>query len=425
MSDPVELSASEAAARIAVGKLTSEALVEAYLSRIKAREPEIGAWAYIDPDQALAEARARDKQDPLGPLHGVPIGVKDIIATARLPTEYGSPIYGGNQAGFDGPCVALSRAAGAIVMGKTVTTEFALRHPAATRNPRNPAYTPGGSSSGSAAAVADGMVALAFGTQTLGSVIRPAAYCGIVGFKPSHGTISRAGVKPLSDALDTIGVFARTVEDAALFAGTLGDRPLPDFSEGAGAAPRIGFCRTAQWPEADDATQSALEDAVVCLDKAGARIAALDLPPSFDSLAAAVTICNYDCYRSLAHERLTAPDLISPWLSDMLEGAAAIDRPAYEAALTLGAMCRRQIDGIFREVDVILAPSAPSAAPAGLESTGNPIFSQMWTLLHVPCVTLPVFTGPGGLPIGAQVIGPRNGDTRLLMAAEWVRRALG
>jgi amidase len=185
-------------------------------------------------------------------------------------------------------------------MGKTATTEFALRHPAATRNPRNPAHTPGGSSSGSAAAVADGMVALAFGTQTLGSVIRPGAYCGIVGFKPTHGTISRAGVIPLSDELDTIGIFARTVEDAALFAGTLGDRPLPDFSEGAGAAPRIGFCRTAQWPEADDATQSALEEAVVRLDKAGARIAALDLPPTFDSLAAAAaTICNYDCYRSL------------------------------------------------------------------------------------------------------------------------------
>src|SRR6266478_6832973 len=225
MPDPLSLSARVAAQEIAAGRLAAEALVTACLDRIAARESVVGAWHHLDPDAALAAARQRDAEPPRGPLHGIPIAVKDLIDTAETPTGYGSPIYEGHRPAADAACVALARAAGAVALGKTVTTEFACFTAGKTANPHNPAHTPGGSSSGSAAAVADGMAPLALGTQTAGSVIRPAAYCGVVGYKPSFGLINRAGVKPLADSLDTVGVFARTVEDAAFFAGVLSERP--------------------------------------------------------------------------------------------------------------------------------------------------------------------------------------------------------
>src|SRR6266851_1743143 len=225
MPDPLAFSARDAAREIAAGRLSAEALIAACLDRIAARETVVGAWHYLDRDAALAAARQRDASSPSGPLHGVPIAVKDLIDTSDMPTGYGSPIYEGHRPAADAACVALARAAGAVVLGKTVTTEFACFTAGKTANPRNPAHTPGGSSSGSAAAVADGMVPLAFGSQTAGSVIRPASYCGVVGFKPSFGLIARAGVKPLADSLDTIGTMARNVADAAFFAGILGGRP--------------------------------------------------------------------------------------------------------------------------------------------------------------------------------------------------------
>jgi Asp-tRNA(Asn)/Glu-tRNA(Gln) amidotransferase A subunit family amidase len=425
MADLHLMSATEAAAAIAAGKLTSEALVEACLERIADREADVGAWAFVESAPALAQARACDKESPRGPLHGVPVGVKDMMDTYDMPTKYGTSIYKANRPIWDAACVALVRKAGGVILGKTVTTEMALRHPARTRNPLNLAHTPGGSSSGSAAGVADGMVPLAFGTQTLGSVIRPAAYCGVVGYKPTYGTINRAGVKSISDELDTIGTFGRSVADAALLAGVVGDRPLTDFSKGVGSAPRIGVPATKHWPQPDAVTLARLEDAKTRLAAKGARIEAVDLPATFDGLAEACdVICGYDAYRSYAYERTTAADQLSPFLTGFLNKAVSIERPTYEAALTLASACRRQADTIFRQVDCLLVPAAGGEAPKGLDSTGDPYLNKVWTLLHLPCVTVPAFTGPTGLPIGAQLVGARNGDAKLLNAAEWVYRAL-
>ncbi len=263
MIDLRSLTVREAAQHIAERRISAEALVAAYLDRIEARETVVGAWQYLDREQALATARQRDAEPPRGPLHGVPIAVKDLIDTRNMPTSYGSPIYRGHQPTADASCVALARAAGAVVLGKTVTTEFATFTPGKTANPRNPAHTPGGSSSGSAASVADGMVPLAFGTQTAGSVIRPGAYCGCVAYKPSSGLINRTGAKPLADSLDTVGVFARSVEDAAFFAGVLAERPALRHLAVPQQAPHFGFYRTPVWDAAEPATAAALDVARV------------------------------------------------------------------------------------------------------------------------------------------------------------------
>ena len=259
MVDPRGLGATEMARRIAERQLDAATLVGSCLEHIAARESTVGAWTFLDRDEAIAAARRRDAEPPRGPLHGIPIAVKDLIDTADMPTAYGSPIYRGHRPAADAACVALARAAGAVVLGKTVTTEFATFTPGKTANPRNPAHTPGGSSSGSAAAVADGMAPLAFGTQTAGSVIRPAAYCGCVGYKPSFGLINRAGVKPLADSLDTIGILALSVEDAAFFAGVLSERPALRHLAMPGKAPRFGVYRTPMWDEAEPATAAALD----------------------------------------------------------------------------------------------------------------------------------------------------------------------
>jgi len=274
VTDVRSLTVVEAARQIAERRLTAEALAAACLDRIEAREAVVGAWQYLDREQVLATARRRDAEPPRGPLHGIPIAVKDLIDTADMPTGYGSPIYRNHRPTADASCVALAKAAGAVVLGKTVTTEFAAFTPGKTANPRNPAHTPGGSSSGSAAAVADGMVRLAFGTQTAGSVIRPAAYCGVVGYKPSFGLINRAGVKPLADSLDTVGIIASTVEDATFFAGALSERPALRHLAVRSEAPRFGFYRTPMWNQAEPETVAALEAARAALERAGAAPAA-------------------------------------------------------------------------------------------------------------------------------------------------------
>src|SRR3954468_23374672 len=288
MPDLLSLSARAAAQDIAAGRLSAEALVSACLDRIAAREDVVGAWHYLDPEAALAAARHCDASPPRGPLHGVPIAVKDLIDTFDMPTGYGSPIYEGHRPAADAACVALARGAGAVVLGKTVTTEFACFTAGKTANPKNPAHTPGGSSSGSAASVADGMAPLAFGTQTAGSVIRPAAYCGIVGYKPSFGTIPRAGVKMLCDSLDTVGTMVRNVADAAFFAGVVAGRPaLRDIALPAalqGAPPRFGLYRTPKWDEAEHATVRALDHARAALERAGARITDIPFPPEHERL---------------------------------------------------------------------------------------------------------------------------------------------
>lgn len=420
-----QLSATEAAARMAAGKLKSEALVAACLERIGQREKEVQAWAFFDPEAALAQARARDKEPRRARLHGIPVGVKDVLDTADLPTEYGSPIYRGNRTSCDAACVAQVRELGGVILGKTVTTEFATRHPGKTRNPHNLKHTPGGSSQGSAAAVADGMVPIAFGTQTTSSVIRPAAYCGVVGYKPSFGLINRAGVKALSDSLDTVGTLTRTVPDAALIVEELSGAPVTSFDAVPRMKPRIGFCRTPYWRQADRPTQEALEQAVPRLERAGAKVAEVELDGEFTHLVEVqITISTYEMFRALAYERTRFPDLISETLMGRLLGGGRITRADYEEAQAIARRCRVRLDDVFREYDALLSPSAMGEAPEGLASTGDPVFGASWTVLHGPAITVPVFQGPHGLPLGAQISGPLGKDGPTLQCAEWVRRAL-
>jgi amidase len=318
---------------------SSEEGVRACLERIAEREPVVGAWAHLDREAALEAARACDASEPKSPLHGIPVGVKDIIDTADLPTEHGSPVYAGRRPRSDAACVQRLREAGAVVLGKTVTTEFATYQPPRTVNPLDPRRTPGGSSSGSAAAVADGMVPLALGSQTAGSTIRPASFCGILGFKPTHGAVDLGGVLQLSARLDTIGLFARTPDGLALLAGAL----LPGVAAAAAAPPRLAFVRTAQWAEAEESGRAAVERAADLLGAEEVR-----LPPAFDGLAAAQeTIMAVDACRSLARERRQHGDQLSEPLRELLASGAATSVSDYEAAVELAARCRGELGSVF------------------------------------------------------------------------------
>src|SRR5207302_898408 len=375
MPHPLSLSVRDAAQEIAAGRLTAEALASACLDRIAAREAVVGAWHYLDRDAALAAARQRDAEPPRGPLHGIPIAVKDLIDTADMPTGYGSPIYEGHRPAADAACVALARAAGAVALGKTVTTEFACFTAGKTANPHNPAHTPGGSSSGSAAAVADGMVPLAFGSQTAGSTIRPAAYCGCVGYKPSFGMIQRAMIPIVSrlsakDSLFTIGIMARTVDDAAFFTGVITERPALRQVSLPAAPPRVGLYRTPMWGEAEPSTIAALDRARAALEKAGAWIAEIVVPPEHQTLSAAQeTVMGFELVRALADERLNHSAQLSPRLAQLLDQGMTVGADAYDAALAETASARARLDGFFGPCDAMLVPAAPGAAPQGLGYT--------------------------------------------------------
>ena len=419
-----QLSATEAARRIAAGELTAEALAAACLERIAERDEAVRAWAFIHEKQALAEARELDRMPRRSRLHGVPFGIKDIIDTADLPTEYNSPIYRGHRPKGDAACVALLRQAGCLILGKTVTTEFANNHPSQTRNPHNPAHTPGGSSSGSAAAVADCMVSAALGTQTGGSVIRPAAYCGAFAIKPSFGSINRAGVKFVAESLDTIGIFARTVEDLALALEVLSGRTAPAFASPS-RKPRIGLCRTPRWQDADSTTQANLEQAALRLARAGATLRDFDLPPGSEALFDRhKLIMGFESARALAWEYAAFPDEISPSLKPRLDEGWKVSRADYDAMREAARKCRRALAESMREVDFLLTPSAPGEAPASLESTGDPVFNRAWTLLGVPCVSVPHGKGTHGLPLALQLVGAFDTDTELLDWAHWVEGVL-
>ncbi len=424
---PNPLSATEAAAAIAAGKLSSEQLVTACLERIAAREPEVQAWATIDAELALQQARARDQEPPRSRLHGIPVGVKDVIDTCDMPTEYGSPIWRGHRPACDAACVAQVREFGGVILGKTVSTEFATRQPNKTRNPHNLAHTPGGSSSGSAAAVADGMAPIAFGTQTSSSTIRPAAYCGVVGYKPTFGMINRAGMKFLAESVDTIGLLARTVEDCALLTETLAGLPQTSFANLASHKPRIGFCRTPYWSSADAAMQAHVENAARKLAAAGARVTDVTLDGEFAALAQTqIEVSGYEFSRALTHERTRHAELISASLTGRIAAGLKVTRAQYEAGQALAQRCRTRVIDVFRDYDMLLAPSAPGEAPAivGTGGTGDPIFGLMWTLLHLPCISVPSGKGAQGLPLGVQFIGPHMGDSHLFVSAAWGARAL-
>lgn len=425
MGDSNMYTVGAAAALMDSGKLTATRLAEDCLARIDAREKDIGAWAYFDPELVLAQARARDREPRRSPLHGIPVGVKDIIDTADMPTEYGSPIYAGHRPRSDAACVAILRNAGAIIMGKTVTVEFAMGQSGKTRNPHNPAHTPGGSSSGSAAAVADFMVPLALGTQTGGSVLRPAAYCGVVGFKPTFNVINRAGVNPAGESFDTLGVMSRTVPDARLAFAVLTRSSASDLDTRRDDKPRIGFCRTPQWQHAERPTIEAFEKTVPALARAGARIKEVTLPGKFDKmLAAHDSIFAYEGCHARSPERCSFPEKISPTLMARLERGDHCTLDEYLAAQQVAADCRQLLRQVFAEYDVLLVPSAQGEAPHGLHTTGDSIMNRIWTSLYVPAITLPVATSPSGLPIGLQLVGPFGADYQVLACAEWMHQTL-
>jgi amidase len=414
------LGATEAVAAIDSGTLTAEALVRACLDRIAEREPMVKAWAFLDLALALAQARAADCARG-GVLRGVPIGVKDIIDTHDMPTGHNSPIFEGKVPFGDAACVALSRTANAVILGKTVTTEFANRHPGATTNPHNPAHTPGGSSSGSAAAVADGHVPLAFGTQTGGSVIRPAAYCGVIGYKPTFGDFSRVGIKMQCHSLDTLGLMARTLDDIALFRGAVLALPPVRIDRGIGR-PRIGFCRTPIWGDAAPDTKKLLETTASTLaDKGASLIDVAFAAPFADILDDHAAISGWEAARNYADERLRNPGKVSRELMDgAMKRGLETGFERYVAAQRKAVAFRAHVDSLFDKVDVLLCPSAPGEAPRGIEFTGDPRFNSIWTLAGTPCVTLPAGTGANGLPLGIQLVGLRHADDRLLSIAAWV-----
>ncbi|WP_319237794.1 amidase [uncultured Propionivibrio sp.] len=411
------MSARQIVERIAQRTMTVESVVRACLERVAEREATVGAWTFLNADAVLAEARRLDAAGIGGALAGVPLGVKDLIDTVEYPTAYGSPIYAGHRPAWDAACVARARAAGALVLGKTVTTEFATYFPGKTANPHDPRATPGGSSSGSAAAVADGMVPLAYGTQTAASVIRPAAYCGVVGFKPSFGRISRAGVKSLAESLDTIGVFARDVADAALFSGVLTGR-APSIPVATGL-PRILLCPTPAADRADAAALATLDAAAALLARKGANVVERPLPEPFGGLYAAQTeIMAVEAAVALSHEVACHATQLSAPLRQLIASADSVAPERYDADLQLAQRCRGAFDTFLGDADVLMTLSALGEAPEGLTATGDPICGRLWTLLGVPCLHLPFGVGPRGLPLGVQLVARYGEDERLLAVGE-------
>ncbi len=419
------LNAHALAAQTASGKVTCEAVAQHALARIAAREPAVKAWAYLDPDQVLREARALDARTQRGPLHGVPVGVKDIIDTADMPTQMGSQIYERHRPMSDASCVAVLRAAGALIMGKTVTCEFAGPTAGATTNPHDAKRTPGGSSSGSGAAVADYMVPFAFGTQTGGSVQRPSSFCGIVGYKPSYGLINTQGVKPAAESLDTVGLMVRSVEDAELFMRVLTNSEPVEWLTG-NEPIRVGLCRTFQWDKAEAATRNAVEDAARRLAKAGFSVRDVDLPSPCEELPTTrETINDYERARGMAWEWNTHREAISPALSRAIQRGLTTTRESYIAALKRVGQCRRHTMRLFDDVDVLLAPTVNGEAPVGLADTGDHRFQSIWTQLRTPAITLPTHAGPNGLPVGVQLIANYQKDSSLLAIAQRIFNVLG
>lgn len=416
--EPCHLTASVARALIEARKLGAEELVRSCLARIEAREPLVRAWLHLDPECAVRAAREADKRVPEGVLHGLPIGVKDVIDTRDYPTTQNSPIYAGLQVGRDAACVALARGAGAVVLGKTDTVEFASSgRKALTRNPYNPAHTPGGTSSGSGAAVADFMVPLAFGTQTSGSLIRPAAFNGIYALKPSWNRVSREGVRMFAASLDTVGWYGRCVDDLALMAQALGIEGSTGPHEPIKLRElRVGVCRTPMWAHIEPPGALAFEAAVSRLSAAGVDVQELELPTAFAGLRAAqAVIATREAGVAFLPEYVNAYALLHDNLRAKVENRTGISDRMLLDAYALADVCRPQFDALFgRQLDVVLAPAAPGEAPEGLDTTGDAIFNTTWTLLHVPCIAVPAGRGAKQLPVGIQLIGPRLSEPRLL-----------
>jgi len=426
--------------RLASGAISALEVTEACLDRIAERDEAVQAWAWIDPDFARDQARRLDTHRkagrPLGALHGLPVGVKDVIDTAKVPTENGCPLDAGRVPLQDAFVVERLKQAGAVILGKTVTTELAFMHAGKTRNPHHPDHTPGGSSSGSAAAVADLQVPLAIGTQTGGSVIRPASYCGVTGFKPSFGTIPRRGVLMQSPSLDTVGVFARTPLDAALLAEVLFGHDPQDSATSPAPVPRLldvartdppvkplfALIKPPGWAEADPQLHEAFAELTEAL---GDQVFEAELPAAFSQAAALREQINFAemarCYYRYGRDGM---DLLGPRTRDAMDKGAQILARDYLAALDWRAVFTAAVDEVFERCDAILCPAATGPAPKGLEFTGNAIFNGLWTMLGTPAITIPAFTAENGLPMGLQLVGPCGQDARLLRNAHWFTRWL-
>ena len=438
---PATLSAAQAARRIREGLLTSQELVEGCLERIRQAEPIVQAWTFLDEEHALAQARAADEKkrsgEPIGPLQGVPVGLKDIIDTADMPTENGCALHKGRVPRNDAAVVAMLRAAGAVILGKTVTTECAYFSPGKTRNPHNPEHTPGGSSSGSAAAVAASMVPLALGSQTAGSTIRPGAFCGVYAFKPTHGLVPRTGILQLSRTLDHVGLFARTLEDVALLAeavagyheGDADTRPRAriafreTLAEEPPIPPMLAFVKTPHWDRADSDTKEAMAELVETL---GDRVEEVDpfVVAGSEPWAWHKTILEAEMAANFEHEWTVGRDKLSEQLRKQIERGREVRAVDYQRALKHTAAQVESFDELFTErYDAILTPAAPGTAPKGM-ATGDPVFNALWTLCGMPALTLPLMKGTNGLPLGVQLVGRRNFDARLMRTARWLQEKL-
>jgi Asp-tRNA(Asn)/Glu-tRNA(Gln) amidotransferase A subunit family amidase len=430
------LSASEAARAIGEGAISAEQLTEASLARLREVDDQVQAWAFLDDEYALKQARARDAERregrPLGPLHGIPIGIKDIFDTEDMPTEDGTPLHAGRTPRDDATAVAMLRAAGAVILGKTVTTELATYSPGKTRNPHNPAHTPGGSSSGSAAAVAAGMAPLALGSQTNGSVIRPASFCGVYGFKPTHGLIPRGGVLKLSRTLDHVGIFARTIDDIALAAEQLVGRDARDpdtrvrarvpfvvtTAQDPPLPPQLAFVKGPAWDRAEEETREAFAELIATL---GDHVFEVDTP---DSARLALdwhkTIMEAEMAANLDREWERGADRLSDSLRAQLARGREITALDYQLARARIPLINDGFDEIFERCAAIITPAAAGTAPKGIESTGDPAFCTLWTLCGMPCLSIPLMRGENGLPLGVQLVGQREDDARLLRTARWL-----
>jgi len=418
--------------RLRAGELTAQAVARLSLDQIAARDRAVGAWAFVDPASAIAAAQAIDGVPDKRALHGLPIGIKDVIATADMPTRYNCALYADPPAMADAACVALLRQAGALILGKTETVELAaIGHVARTGNPHALDHTPGGSSSGSAAAVADGHVPIALGTQTGGSIIRPASFCGVWALKPTWGLVSTEGAKPFAPSLDTIGWFSRSAADLALVLDVLApptpSSPVPPAGPVAAMDPvtlNIAVWRTAGWPRAERATVDAMANTIAALQRVGARVTELALPAHFDGLAQAHrTVMMAEGQRSFLAEYRRDASKLHPRIAMMVEQGGGFGSADLRAAYDLAAQARATFDAVASGYDAVLAPSTIAEAPHGLAETGDLLFNGLFTLLHVPCVNMPFHRASNGLPVGLTLTGPRFADARVIAAASAVVRA--
>jgi len=421
--DLTTLTASAAGRLIADKKLKSVELTQACLKRIEQRNGEVGAFRHLDPEFSLAEAARADQEAPRSPLHGVPFAVKDVIDTKDFPTEYGTRIHHGHRPREDAACVSLMRQAGAVLLGKVVTTEYAIYNPAETRHPMNLEHTPGGSSSGTAASVCDRMVPIAFGNQTAGSLIRPAAFCGVYGLKPTHGMTDSTGILPLQLYFDTLGYMARSIEDIQAFYSVVCEQNQTE-SWPLDKRPKIGLCKTFHWEFAEPESRSVLTQAAAKFAEQGAIVEEFELPDDHADLQAVHRRVLYTgVAKSLDADYRAAKGQMSDILIELIEEGQATSAADFDAAYAIADRCRESINEKFGDFDAIICPSAPGEAPKGM-ATGNPVFQVTWTLLGVPCLNLPVGSGPNGLPVGIQLIGRRYDDKTILALGQHLMREL-